>query len=114
MSRIASFVFVLILGLAGLTWAASFVVERTVAEWSRRDLLLRAQAVIQAARPSLVTNWNSGSEGLRTLLTDLTVDERVVAAAACGADLAMLASTPEFPGNLNCGDVAAQVGDLNA
>jgi trehalose 6-phosphate synthase len=110
MSRIASFVLILILGLAGLTWAASFVVERTVAEWSRRDLNLRAQAVTRAARPSLVAHWTD-QESLRNLLVDLTQDERLVAAAACGADLSLLSSTPDFPADLNCAELAGKLGE---
>src|SRR5437763_1153279 len=113
MSRIASFVLILILGLAALTWAASFLVEKTVVEWSRRDLNLRAQAITRAARQSLVSQWSSGSQNLRNLLVDLTQDERLVGAAACGADLSMLANTPEFPSDLNCRGLAAELGDPN-
>ena len=113
MSRIVSFLCVLVLVLAGLTWAASFLVERTVAEWSRRDLTLRAQVAVRAARESLVAHWSGGSESLANQLTDLTQDERVVAVAACGADLTLLASTAAFPADLNCHDVAAQLAGAN-
>ena len=111
MSRIAYFLVLLILGLAGLTWLASYTVERTVADWSRRDLNQRAQVVIHAAKPSLVANWFLGSVGLRGQLDDLVQDERFVAAAACGTDLTLLASTPAFPEDLNCRDISAHLGD---
>jgi trehalose 6-phosphate synthase len=112
MSRIAYFVVLLILGLAGLTWVASYLVDRTVADWTRRDLNQRAQVVIRAAKPSLVANWFLGSVGLRTQLDDLAQDERFVAAAACGTDLTLLASTPAFPEDLNCRDIADHMSDL--
>jgi len=112
-SRIASFVSLLILGLAGLTWAASYLVERTVADWSRRDLNQRAQVVVRAAQPSLLSHWFNGSDDLQNQLIDLTQDERLVAAAACSEDLTLLASTPAFPSDLSCRD-ATRLGDPNA
>jgi trehalose 6-phosphate synthase len=110
MSRIASFVVALVVGLAALTWAASSLVERTVAEWSRRDLTLRAQVAIRAARESLVAHWGGDSSSLTGLLTDLTQDERVISAAACSDDLVLLASTPSFPQDMDCSSVASQLG----
>jgi trehalose 6-phosphate synthase len=101
-NRIVSFVLILIVGLAGLTWAASFVVERTVAEWSRRDLNLRAQVVTRAASRSLLEHWTSDPQGLHDLLTDLTQDERVVGAAACDRNLSLLGKTGEFPEDATC------------
>ena len=109
MYRIVSFVLILILGLAGLTWAASFVVERTVADWSRRDLNLRAQIVTRAAHQSLVAHW-SDSRGLFDLLNDFTQDERLVGAAACDRNLLLLARTGEFPEDATCEELAAKLG----
>ncbi len=108
MYRIVSFVLILILGLAGLTWAASFVVERTVAEWSRRDLNLRAQVVTRAAHQSLVTHWHD-SQGLYDLLADFTQDERLVGAAACDRNLLLLAKTGEFPEDATCQELASKL-----
>ncbi len=95
-ARIVAFVLVLIMGLGGLTFAASYVVERTVAEWSRRDLNLRAQVVARAARESLLAHWEDNPQRLEELLEDLTEDERMYAAAACSDGLAMLAETTAF------------------
>jgi len=109
MYRIASFVLILILGLAGLTWVASFVVERTVADWSRRDLNLRAQLVTRAARESLVAHWFNDPQGLHALLEDLTQDERLVAAAACDNNLLLLGTSGEFPPDATCTELAAKL-----
>lgn len=109
MTRIASFVLILILGLAGLTWAASYLVERTVADWSRRDLNLRAQAVTRAAHRPLVDHWLNDPQGLLGLLNELTEDERLMAAAACDNNLMLIVSTREFPQSLNCPELAARL-----
>jgi trehalose 6-phosphate synthase len=84
-------------------------VERTVADWSRRDLNLRAQVVTRAAHQSLVAHWHD-TPGLYTLLSDFTQDERLVGAAACDHNLLLLAKTGEFPDDASCQELAEKVG----
>ncbi len=50
-----------------------------------------------------MTSWITGStERLGALLTDLTRDERVVAAAACTRDGNRVAATSEWPAQVTC------------
>src|SRR5664279_5617314 len=101
MTRVARFILALIVGLALLTWAISGVVQTTVREWFERDLRLRAQVVLTSARQPLADAWNDPAN-LKKQLDVLAHDERVMGAAACGADLSTRSSTPGFPDDFSC------------
>jgi trehalose 6-phosphate synthase len=104
------FVTALVLALALLTWAASLIVHRTTSGWFENDLRLRAQLAVTGARQALVSHWRDESRhGLRQLLTELTHDERIMAAAACGADFGFLAQTGDYPGDFDCETVGHHV-----
>ncbi len=104
------FVIAMVAGLALLTWAASLLVERTTRDWFERDLRLRAEAVVNGSRQALLLHWSLDDRSqLRHVLTDLTRDERLVAAAACNDQGHTLASSPDFPAEFNCERVAAKV-----
>ena len=93
----------LVLGLALLTWATYFVVQRTTRNWVEKDVRLRAQAVVSGARQNLTAHWDKEhSQELRSSLSDIARDERIMAVAACNADLSLAASTPDYPGNFPC------------
>lgn len=108
MSRIARLILALIVGLVLLTWAASGVVETTAREWFERDVNARAHLVLASAGQSLARSWNDPT-ALEGQLLEITRDERIIAAAACGLDLSARASTPGFPEAFNCSEVGSRI-----
>jgi trehalose 6-phosphate synthase len=110
MSRPLRFTLIVLVGLGLLVVATSFFVSRTIEEWVDRDLSTRSELALRGARPALVTSWITGSaERLQALLTDLTRDERVVAAAACARDGSRVAATSAWPVHVTCESVAPRV-----
>ncbi len=109
-ARAARFLVGLVLGLALVTWLGSVFVARTTRAWFERDTTLRAHLAANGARRALAAHWRaSGTPELERLLADLTRDERIMAAAACTPDLAVLASTPRFPLDFSCAAVGPHV-----
>jgi len=107
MGRALRFVFALVLGLAVVTWGASVIVQRTTREWFEKDMRLRAQLAVNGARRAVIAHWDSANrDELTDLLEDITHDERIMAAAACGTDLGVLARTSDFPAELSCENLA--------
>jgi trehalose 6-phosphate synthase len=104
----ARFILILIVGLALLTWVASGLVQTTVREWFERDVDSRSKLVLTGARESLAEAWNN-PEDINKQLTSLARDERVMGAAACGADMSARSSTPGFPQEFNCMAVGMRV-----
>ena len=103
MRQAVRFIVGLVLGLALLTLATYFVVQRTTRNWVEKDVRLRAQAVVSGARQNLTAHWDQEhSKELRSSLSDIARDERIMAVAACNADLSLAASTPDYPGNFTC------------
>jgi trehalose 6-phosphate synthase len=101
---------VLTAGLALLTWATWGLVSRTTRSWFERDVSMRADLAISGARQALLARWpEPGGEGLRQILSEITRDERIMAAAACGADLTLLAHTPDYPVRFSCSDLASHL-----
>ncbi len=112
MRRVIRFSVALVLGLAVVTWLASLAVQQTTRGWFERDIDLRAQLAIQGARHALIEQWSpTERQGLFSLLLDITRDERILGAAACGADLVLLTRTPEYPPTLDCQSVGAHLND---
>ncbi len=104
------FTLALVAGLALLTWGASVLVTRTMRAWFERDMMLRAQLAVTGGREALVAHWTPGHEAeLQKILDELTHDERVLGAAACGADLVMRARTADYPSLLTCQSLAPGV-----
>jgi trehalose-6-phosphate synthase len=102
------FILGLIVGLALLMWAASGVVQATVREWFERDVSSRARLVLVGARQSLADAWLDPANLKKQLIT-LARDERVMAAAACDANLELRSSTPGFPAEFSCQAVGPRV-----
>ncbi len=110
MTRPLRFTLIVLVGLGLLVVATSFFVSVTIEEWVDRDLSTRAQLALRGARPALVTSWITGSsDRLGALLTDLTRDERLVAAAACAGDGSRVAATSGWPAQVTCAAVAPRV-----
>src|SRR6266513_487082 len=104
------FVVALVLGLGLLAWLASIIVQRTTRDWFQKDTILRAQLVINGARQALSEHWSKKHrKDLQNTLVEITRDERIMAAAACGADLTLLASTADFPPEFSCRQVGHHV-----
>ncbi len=110
MHRITIFLIGLVVSLAVLTWATSVLVERTTRNWFRNDVRLRAELVVRGAQDALSSHWSTREERqLQRLLEGITEDERIMAAAACNADLKPLATTRGFPQKFSCQDIGPQV-----
>lgn len=110
MPRLVQFVVVLVAGLALLAWAVTEFVQETARRWFERDVNLRTRLVVTGARASLAAHWHADQRPkLESQLSDIARDERVMAAAACNADLSMLASTPAFPEEFGCRKVSSQM-----
>jgi len=110
MSRGVQFTIGLIAALGLLTWGASVIVLRTARTWFERDVNLRSQLVVHGARQALLSHWQPEQRrDIQQILTEITHDERILAAAACNADRTLLASTPDFPVEFSCAQIGAQL-----
>jgi trehalose 6-phosphate synthase len=108
--RATRFVLALVLGLALLTWGASALVERTMSAWFSKDLALRAELAVGGSRQGMLDHLQSGNRAkLRELLSDLAHDERIMAAAFCTPEAALLAKTRDFPSSVSCDELAPRV-----
>jgi trehalose 6-phosphate synthase len=110
MRRGVRFAIVLVAGLAVLTWIALIIASRTARRWFERDVALRAELAINGSRRALVANWRDREwKELGALLVEITRDERIMGAAACGTDLRAIARTPEYPDRFRCSDIGPHV-----
>ncbi len=110
MRQALGFVAGLLLGLALLTWITAVVVQKTARRWFERDVSMRAQLVVSGAREALSSHWDKEQqEELQELLHEITRDERIMAAAACSGDSALLGSTADFPPAFRCEELATHL-----
>jgi trehalose 6-phosphate synthase len=110
MRQALRFTVALVAGLALLTGGASVLVTRTTRGWFERDMQLRAQLAVSGAGEALVSHWAPGQEAeLRKVLVELSRDERILGAAACGADLRTRTQTSDYPSALSCGEIGGHV-----
>ncbi|MBI4512151.1 MAG: trehalose-6-phosphate synthase [Deltaproteobacteria bacterium] len=110
MRRAIRFVLALVVGLALVTWVVLVVVQQTTRAWFEKDVNLRAQLAVSGARRALISHWQEEQRaGLQELLDEITHDERIMAAAACGADLTLLSRTREFPEQISCLELGMHV-----
>jgi trehalose 6-phosphate synthase len=110
MRRALRFLLALIGGLALLAWGASVIVRQTTRGWFEKDMQLRAELVVSGARPTLVEHWRKDQIGaLHQTLVDIARDERIMAVAACGENLAQVAQTVNYPAALSCREVGTHV-----
>jgi trehalose 6-phosphate synthase len=106
----ARFVVALVVVLGLVTWAASLIVNRTTRSWFERDIALRAQLAVSGARQALIAHWPKQQRSeLLSVLGEISRDERIMAAAACGEDWTLLAKTKEFPAQLECRDLGERL-----
>src|SRR5688500_14119597 len=110
MRRATRFTLALVLGLGLVTWAASIVVQQTTHAWFEKDLNLRAQLVVNGARQALIAHWQKDQPSdLQALLVEITRDERILAAAACDANLTPLTQTLDLPDSVDCSGLGPHV-----
>ena len=97
MSKSVRFIIAIVVGLGLLTAAAASMAGRTLQNWFERDVALRAQVAVSGAQQALINRWRGPDRAaIADLLNDLTRDERIMAAAACDANLQTLAETEGF------------------
>jgi trehalose 6-phosphate synthase len=97
------FVIALVIALGLVAWLASAIVHQTTRAWFEKDINLRAQLVVSGARQALIAHWQKEQRSeLKGLLAEMAHDERIMAAAACAADLAPLTATKDYPSQFGC------------
>jgi trehalose 6-phosphate synthase len=110
MHRAVRFVAALMVALGLVAWAGSVIVHRTTRAWFEKDVALRVQLVASGARQALIAHWHKEERSeLQGLLAEIARDERIMAAAACAADLTPLARTKDYPSQFSCSEVGAHV-----
>jgi trehalose 6-phosphate synthase len=110
MGRGLRFASVLVAGLGLLAWLALVAVNETTRRWFDKDMALRADLAISGSRRALVFYWRGGEwEELRGLLGEIAHDERIMAAAACTADLKLITRTAEYPDRFRCEEIGPHV-----
>jgi len=78
----------LVLSLGILTWVTAVLVQRTTRRWFENDLRLRAELVVTGSREALSAHWTKYDQPeLGRILEEITREDRIMAAAACTADL---------------------------
>ncbi|MCA1825483.1 MAG: trehalose-6-phosphate synthase [Myxococcales bacterium] len=93
----------ILLGLAILCAVSYLLVSSTSRSWFEEDVRLRAELALRGARGAIAEAWGRGDRAaLAALLTDITSDERILAAAACAPDGTTFARTADFPGAIGC------------
>jgi len=100
--RMARFLVLLLLGLGAATLLVFTMLTHASRQWFEKDLRLRTELAVVAARQSLVAHWDEPSATLSETLTDITRDERILAAAACSNGGKTIAATPDYPNAYSC------------
>jgi trehalose 6-phosphate synthase len=108
MRPVLRFAVVLIIGLGLVAALASILFNKTARSWFENDVRLRAEIAVKGARQSFVDHW-SDRTAIRLLLTEMSHDERILAAAACSPALGSVAKTENYPDTLACGKLREHV-----
>lgn len=96
--------------LSVLVAGAWFAVTHTTRQWSERDIDLRTELAVSSARRALLSALRGqDTQDLQLLLGDLITDERIMAAAVCGADGQSLAASAGYPSMFSCPSLLAHV-----
>jgi trehalose 6-phosphate synthase len=101
---------VLLFCLGLLAWVTSVLVHRTTRTWFEDDTRLRAELVVHSDLEALSSHWSRDDRRqMESILDEIARDERIMAVAACNADLSTLASTPAYPQSFSCRVVGPHV-----
>ncbi|HEY3664806.1 MAG TPA: trehalose-6-phosphate synthase, partial [Polyangiaceae bacterium] len=109
MGRFRAFWALLLAGPGLLALLGYWALVRTTRHWFEADLELRSRLAVASANESLTNHWASNPERLTQTLTDITRDERIMAAAACSAQGQLLAASQAYPSEFSCGSVLARM-----
>ena len=101
MRRAAQFLFALVAVLALLAFVGDLVLTRTARAWFEHDVASRSRLAVASAQKSLTATW-ADPERLTEVLSDITRDDRIMAAAACTASKAPVAATESYPPEFPC------------
>lgn len=101
MGRAGRFLLLLLASLGLLAAIVYLALTHVTRNWFQVDLELRSRLAVWSARQSLEVNW-SDTEALRDTLTDMTVDERIMGAAACSPAGTKLVATSAYPAVFTC------------
>ncbi len=102
MRRAILFLLLLTTALALLAIVAHSALARITNTWFASDLSLRSRLAVASARQGLSSQWQTDSPRLKETLSDITRDERIMAAAACSMNGELLASTEAYPAAFSC------------
>lgn len=111
MRPIARFLIPLIGGLALLAIVGYVLLTRMTSRWFEKDLELRGSLAVESARVSLASHWNDRRE-LGLILSNITRDERIMAAAACATGT-LVAATEAYPEDFTCAAIERRIADEN-
>ncbi len=104
MSSLLRFLAVLVSALGVLAFAALHFVSSTMTDWFEKDLRLRGELAVFGTRRALSRQWESGNKkALGEVLADITRDERVMATGACSTEGKLVAKSPDWPQQVDCG-----------
>ncbi|MGE0869210.1 MAG: trehalose-6-phosphate synthase [Kofleriaceae bacterium] len=109
MQRVARFVVASVVGLAGLSAVAYWILGSVLGAWIEKDLRMRARLAVASAEVSLVQGWEDGPGRLSDVLTAITRDDRIMGAAACTAGGELRAATDAYPQDFQCSTVSGMV-----
>ena len=85
-------------------------IERLLAEWFRSDVELRAQLVMHTMEEPITDLVGKGNEAhLRSYLSKVTADERLLAILVCRPDGATIIKTERTPPAISCESNAAKL-----
>lgn len=106
----ARYLSLLLIGLAVALFAASKIVTVTTWKWFERDLALRSDLAVNAARTAITRRLSSEQPAsVREVLEDITRDERILAAAVLDQNGNLLASTRDYPPTLYGEDLGVEL-----
>ena len=114
MQRTLRFLLVLVAGLGLLAAAGYFALASITRSWFEADMELRSRLAVTSAGRTLDRRWGGDRHELTETLTDITRDERIMAAAACSPTGETLASTEAYPSMFTCESIRGQSGDSRA
>jgi len=100
------FLIILVTGLGLLIWGAFLIMQATTRNWVERDLTLRAHLAVNGAAHALVEGFRAEDDaGLRTVLTNLVRDERILGVSACTPEGQLVAGAGIAPVDFGCAQV---------
>lgn len=108
MGRAGRFLLLLLASLAVLATTVHLALTHVTRDWFEADMELRSRLAVSSARQSLESQWTD-SGALRNTLTDMTLDERIMGAAACSTQDRRLVATSSYPTVFTCRSVLERV-----